>query len=330
MKAFLFLIVFMFSQVYGQSKNDGFIYSVSGKLAIHNLNFALTHEHIMSDFGGAPSYKPKYDTAVLFRQVVPYLKSIKSQGVVSIFDCTAAYFGRDVLLLKRLAEATGMQIITNTGFYGAANDRYVPPFVAEADAAEIASVWIAEFQNGIDSTGIKPGFIKLAFDEGIPSEIDLKLFEAGLRTHLQTGLTLVVHTGNNTLAAKEQLRLLAEYKVSPAAWVWAHANNVEDKALLVEAALKGAWISLDGVKASNIASYINTISLFRERNLLHKILLSHDGNSFPRGAAIRPYDAITQNLIPALLNVGYSMKEIEQVMMKNPGHCFITSVKHSR
>ena len=68
-------------------------------------------------------------------------------------------------------------------------DEKIAKNYADLSPKEIASKWIDEFEDGIKSSGIKPGFIKLAFDDGVPSSIDLKLFEAGVITHQHTGLT---------------------------------------------------------------------------------------------------------------------------------------------
>jgi phosphotriesterase-related protein len=310
-----------------QIENGGYIFSVNGKVDIENLGFVLTHEHVMSNFGAEASFEAKYDKVALFGQVIPYLKEIKAQGVQSLFECTTVYFGRNAALLKEIADSTGIQIITNTGFYGASNDKYVPEFAFNQSAEDISKIWIDEFINGIDHTSIKPGFIKLGFDNGTPSEIDLKLFEAGLHTHLATGLTIVVHTGNNPMAAAEQLRLLSEYNVSPSAWIWVHANNIEDQSLLFTAAKKGAWISLDGVKDSNISEYIEKLKHFKDLGLLNRVLLSHDGNSFPTGRAIRPFDAIQKHLIPQMLNQGFTKEEITQLMVKNPQEAFAIKIR---
>jgi phosphotriesterase-related protein len=119
---------------------------------------------------------------------------VKALGCRALFDCTAAYFGRDVRLLRKVSEQTGLHIITNTGYYGAANDRYVPPHAFEETAEQLAGRWVKEWKEGIDGTGIRPGFVKLAVDAGPLSEIDAKLLRAGALTHLATGLTLAVHT----------------------------------------------------------------------------------------------------------------------------------------
>lgn len=316
--------------VNGQKRSDEYINTTSGKLSIDNLQFSLTHEHVMSTFGAPSSSVSEYDSAALFKQVLPYLKKLKLLGVSSIFDCTAAYFGRKVSLLKILSDSSGIQIITNTGFYGAAKDRYVPEFAFTETPEKIAKIWITEFEKGIDNTGIKPGFIKLAFDEGDPSLIDSRLFEAGVITHLATGLTLVVHTGNNISAAKEQLKILEKKKVSPNAWVWAHANKMNELPILIDAAHKGVWISLDGVNDTNISEYIHTLEIFKNEKILNKVLLSHDGNSFPRGGDIRRYDAISSKLIPDLLHHGFTAEDIDQLMVKNPSNAFSIRIRKSK
>lgn len=311
----------------GLAQTKDSIPTVNGPIPMAHLGFTLTHEHIMSNFGKAQSETFRYDEEALLKQVVPYLKKLKSLGVNSIFDCTTAYFGRRVDLLQRISDTSGIQLITNTGFYGAASDRYIPEFAFNRNAQEIAKIWIEEFRKGIEGTDIKPGFIKLAFDEGVPSQIDSKLFTAGLLTHLSTGLTLAVHTGNNPEAVAHQLELLAEYGISPSAWVWVHAHMVTDVKLLLNTATKGAWISLDGAHTGNIIKFVTVLSRFKTQNLLNRVLLSHDGNGFPQGGKIRPFETVPKELIPALLDNGFSKADIEQIMVQNPKHAFRIAVK---
>lgn len=306
---------------------EPFVVTVNGKIDAENLGLALPHEHIMSNFGADPELVGRYDENALMDQVVPYLKKLRSMDVTSIFEGTGAYFGRNVALLKRISNETGMQIITNTGFYAAAKDRYVPAFAYDSTAEEIAELWITEFEEGIEGTAIKPGFIKLAFDRGQPSEIDLKLFEAGILTHKKTGLTLAVHTGNNPEAVRKQLDLLKKHHVSPNAWIWIHANKTENNELLIEVASSGAWISLDGVNGTNIDEYLQRISLFRANKLLDRLLLSHDGNSFPNGGEIREYQAVPEILVPRLKERGYSEAEIDGLIRRNPQQAFSVKKK---
>ncbi len=223
----------------------GEILTVGGPLAPDQLGTCLIHEHLMSTFGGASRYNPNYDKAALLAQVVPYLKRVKQLGAKSIVECTGAYFGRDVRLLQKLAQQSGLQIITNTGYYGAADDRYVPPHAYQESAEEIARRWINEFGQGIDGTDVRPGFIKIALDNGPVSDIDVKLVRAAAITHAATGLTIACHTANNPAGAKTALAILKEENVRPAAWIWTHANKVQNVEELLPVARAGAWISLE-------------------------------------------------------------------------------------
>lgn len=328
MKSFSSLPIFIIfiSTLLFQCKTHTPLYqlnTVQGEISIDDKGWMLSHEHIMSNFGKDISEASVYDTTLLFKQVIPYLKNLKALGVSTIFDCTTAHFGRRIDLLNTISSSSGIHIVTNTGYYGAADDRYIPKMAYASTAESISKIWIDEFENGIEGTDIRPGFIKLAFDDGqSPSEIDTKLFEAGILTHLQTGLTIAAHTGKNIEAIELQMSILDKYNVAPSAWIWTHANKMTEDAMLIELAMKGAWISLDGVKANNIDEYIKRLKLFKQKKLLHKVLISHDGNGFPRGGAIRPFDAIFKSLTPALLEQGFSDQDIDQLLITNPQNAF--------
>lgn len=308
-------------------QRQGSIYTVNGRIRPAQMGFCLTHEHIMSNFGGEMALDPAYDQKKLVDQVLPYLKKIKALGCDTIVDCTTAYFGRDVRLLQQLATQSGLQIMTNTGYYGAASDRYVPEHAYKEDAESIAARWLDEWENGIQESGIFPGFIKVAVDGGNISAIDAKLFRAAAQTHRQSGLTIACHTGNNPEAARQELEILGEEGVSPQAWIWTHANQSESVAPLLEAAKAGGWISLDGVRENSVDQHLAYLQDLKKAGYLEQVLLSHDGNSFPRGGAIRPYDTIFTTFLPLMQKSGFSQKEIRQLTELNPRNAFTVRVR---
>lgn len=326
MKKGIILLVILMSINRGWAQKLSVI-TVDGKIDADSVGFALPHEHIMSNFGADPKLVGSYDEEALMQQVVPYLKKLRTMRVATIFEGTAAYFGRNVALLQRISKATGMQIVTNTGFYAAANDRYVPEMAYDANAMEIAQLWITEFWEGIDGKAIAPGFVKLAFDDGTPSEIDLKLFEAGILAHKETGLTLAVHTGDNTEAVRRQLELLKKHEVSPNAWIWIHANKTKNDDFLLEAAASGAWISLDGANDANIDDYLERIALFKKAKLLDRLLLSHDGNAFPSGGSIRQFQAVPELLVPKLKKNGFTQDDIQTLLVENPKRAYAIRIR---
>ncbi len=60
----------------------------------------------------------------------------------------------------------------------------------------LPDLWISEFKNGIEDTGIKPGFIKIAVNpDDTLSDEHMKIITAAAMTHLKTGLVIASHTG---------------------------------------------------------------------------------------------------------------------------------------
>src|SRR5678810_835772 len=90
-----------------------FISTVSGKIPVTSLGTSLIHEHFLVDFIGADKInESRWDKDEVIKKVLPYLLEVKKFGVKTIFDCTPAFLGRDVLLQRRLADESGLQVIT--------------------------------------------------------------------------------------------------------------------------------------------------------------------------------------------------------------------------
>ncbi|WP_168797480.1 phosphotriesterase family protein [Neolewinella litorea] len=318
---------------------EGTIMTVGGPIAPQDLGFCLPHEHVLSRFGAPPEEPADFDSETVQREVVPYLEYLRELGIGAVADCTAYSFGRAPELLRQLSDASGLHLITNTGYYGAADDRYVPAEAYQLEAGEIASRWIAEFNAGIGGTGIRPGFVKTAVDAGPLSPIDAKLVRAAALTHRATGLSLAIHTGDNPGAARQQLDILAEEGVSPEAWTWTHAQNVSDPAPLIDAAGRGAWISLDGVNTpyfqdgrrqggDTLDRHFRHLMALRGAGLLDRVLLSHDGSTYPPDlTARRPMDIIPNTFLPMLRAGGLSEAEIEQLTVGNPTRYFTVQLR---
>jgi len=315
-----------------QTVSPARIISVQGELNQSDIGIMLPHEHIMSLFGGeiTQSDNAVYDREELFSAVIPYLKRLRKLGCRTIADCTTAYFGRAPEMLREISELTDMNILTNTGYYAAVNDRYVPPHAYKGSAEELARLWITEFQEGIGDSEIRPGFIKIAVDPGPLSQIDAKIVRAAALTHLETGLTIASHTGVSAEAVSGQLKILAEEGVDNTAWIWVHAQKVTSLELLVEHARQGAWIELDGISPEAMERDLRVIVSMRKQGLLGRVLLSHDGNSFRFGGRPpNPYEALFTHFVPYLEKNNFSRTEISLLIEQNPVRAFSVKVRAS-
>jgi phosphotriesterase-related protein len=302
------------------------IMTVSGSILSEQMGTTLIHEHIMVDFIGADKIGPgRYDQDEVFNKVLPYLHDLKNKGCKTIVECTPAWLGRDVKLLKRLADSSGLNIITNTGYYGAAKEKFIPRHAYSESVDELAKRWIAEWTDGIDHTGIKPGFIKLGVDNYPLSALQEKIVTAAAITHRATGLAIAIHTGDGK-AAMQEMEILVKQKVSPAAWIWVHAQNEKNRNLHTRAASQGGWVSFDGFSSGNLGEYLQFLQDMKKQNLLHRVLISHDAGWFhvgeTGGGSFRGYNDIFEVLIPALEDNRFTKPEIDIIFRLNPAKAF--------
>jgi phosphotriesterase-related protein len=305
---------------------DGNIMTVTGPVSFKKMGVTLTHEHILVDFIGADSITDqRWDNSKVIDRSLPFLVQIKNLGCMTLVECTPAFLGRDPLLLKALSDSSGINIITNTGYYGAMNNKFIPKHAFTETADQLAARWIDEWENGIGNTGIKPGFIKIGVDGGRLSELHKKLVVAAARTHLRTGLTIASHTGP-AIPAFEELEILKEEGVAPEAFIWVHSQAESDISNHVKAAAMGAYISLDGINENSLSDYIKIIKNMKVNNLLNKVLLSHDAGWYhpgiENGGEYLGYTTIFEKLLPALRSENFSEGEINQLMVINPSQAF--------
>ncbi len=305
--------------------------TVKGPVPVGKMGISLIHEHILVDFIGADSINSnRWDKLKVVEKSLPHLKKIKVLGCQTFVDCTPAFLGRDPLLLKSLSDSSGLNIITNTGYYGAHNNKFIPGYAFPETAEQLASRWITEWKEGIEATGIKPGFIKIGVDTGSLSEMHRKLITAAAITHLKTGLVIASHTGP-AIPALEQIVILQKEGVSPEAFIWVHAQVEKNPDYHIKAARSGAWISFDGINNDNIQDYIRLIKNMKENNLLNKVLLSHDAGWYDpekvNGGEYRGYSVLFEKLIPLLREENFSKAEINQLLVVNPGRAFEIKIR---
>ncbi len=307
--------------------------TVRGSIAVTKFGKALVHEHVMCDFIGADKTgRHRYDPEEIVKVMLPLLQAVKERGFSSFVDATPAYIGRDPSVLKRLSQLTGLHILTNTGYYGAANDKFVPSHAFNETADQLAARWVAEWREGIDGTGIKPGFIKIGVDHGPLSEIDRKLVQAAARTHLQTGLTIACHTGE-AKAALEVLNIVKSEGIDPSALIVVHADAIPDEQIHEKLAMEGAWIEYDAIGSRPINEHVKLISSIVRKGLVDRLLLSHDAGWYwvgePDGGKdkIRPYTALMDDLLPALKSVGINETVLKKLLIDNPRKAFAVRVR---
>jgi phosphotriesterase-related protein len=309
------------------------IITVNGKIKAGEMGFTLTHEHLLVDFTGAEQYDPdSWQDDEVVTVVAPYLQEIRSMGCRTFIDCTPEFIGRDPVVLRKVSEKTGMHILTNTGLYGAADNKYLPDYAYRESADGLAERWIREFEEGIDNSSIRPGFMKIGVAPGPISDLHKKLVAAAAKTHLKTGMTIASHTGP-AVAAFDELGVLEESGVHPEAFIWVHAQNEQDEEKRFQAAGRGAWVSLDGLSPENNDEYIAWLKNFRDKEILNRVLVSHDAGWYTpgelNGGEFRDFSTVFTRLIPGLKAAGFTQDEIDTLFVRNPARAFGIRIRRS-
>ena len=331
MRNFFIAILALLISVSCTKQDKGIIMTVNGPISSDEFGITLMHEHVLVDFAGTDSINiRRWDLDIVTAHVLPYLSELKKYNCQAYVECTPSYLGKDPELLQRLSIASGMHILTNTGYYGAGNNRFVPPYAFTDTADELAKRWIAEWEDGIGTTGVKPGFIKIGVDAGPLSEMHQKLITAAAKAHLATGLVIMSHTGPS-IPAFEQIAVLQKEGVSPEAFIWTHAQSDSDMETHVKAAKLGAWVALDGISDQNVDEYLRMIQNMKDNNLLHRVLISHDAGWYKpgeeNGGTYRGHTALFEKLLPLLRKNQFSETEIQQLLSKNPALAFEVKIR---
>ncbi len=191
---------------------------------------------------------------------------------------------------------------------------------------------LREWQEGIEGSGIRPGFLKIGTDAGPLPAVNRKLVRAAARVHGASGLTIAAHTGDGP-AAIEELAILKDEGVDASAFIWVHAQNERDPALHGRAAESGAWVEFDGLSPQTIHRHVELVRALKARGLLGRVLLSHDAGWYhvgePGGGTFRPYDTLMAQFVPALKVAGLTTAEIRQLTVDNPQAAFTLRIRRA-
>jgi phosphotriesterase-related protein len=293
-----------------------FLSAAGGAALAGKAASVLVHEHVLVDFVGADLIRPgRYDRDEVFRIARPKLDEVRRLGCRRLLECTPNFLGRDPALLARLSDAAGIEIWSNTGLYGAADHKFVPAFARSETAAQLASRSIAETREAW-----RPRFIKIGVNRGPLDEIDRKLVRAAAITSRETGLTIASHTGDG-VAAVEQLDIVIAEKVSPAKFVWVHAQNERDHGLHERVARAGSWVEFDGIGPKTVEFHLECVRFLAAKALLNRTLVSQDSGWYhvgePGGGEFRGYTYLYTDFLPRL-----KPAEVSMLMWENPRAAF--------
>ncbi len=297
--------------------------SVTGSVSVDRLGVTLMHEHIVTDLR-APQERQEgdYDPEEAFETARPFLDELRRAACQTLVELSPMHIGRDPVTLKRLCEASGINIVCATGIYGAANQKFIPDYARRESVRSLADRYVREIQDGIGETKIRPGIIKTGVNRENPlPPIERKLVSAALTAHRDTGRTVASHTPGGAQALS-QLAIAADLNVEASAMIWVHAQNETDQRIHRQAAREGMWVEFDGLRERSLEWHLSCVLAMADAGLLNRTLVSHDAGWYRPGVEsqgqYRGYTVLFEQFLPRLKKAGFSEDDIHQLLVANP------------
>jgi phosphotriesterase-related protein len=260
------------------------INTVKGPITPESLGKTLPHEHIVFGFDGcaADLTLAPYRRDLVVERSVKILELLKSYGVASVCDATPANCARDVDAMVRVSDRTGINIVCATGLYNGmlSSTGYFGyhEILGRDIEKEMEELFLAEIENGIGETGIRPGYIKVGSSKGEITPYEHKIFRAAVKAHKKTGLPIITHTHDGTME-KEQADIFLKLGADPSKVMIGHMcgdPNVSNHLYVLE---RGFYAGFDRFAQEVYLPDSTRIQMLLElldKGYCGRMLLSHD------------------------------------------------------
>jgi predicted metal-dependent phosphotriesterase family hydrolase len=301
------------------------VMTVSGPIPPERLGFTLPHEHTGIHLWHIEKRWDYWELTPDEDLIIDELHDFRRRGGGTLVDLALDGVGRDPHRLRRLAGATGLNIVMGCGWYSGAH------YPAEAlidrrSVDELAAEMVNEFENGVGATGIRPGIIgEIGTDKPWVSALEERVHRAAARASVATGMAITTHGVQSTVGLA-QLRIFTEEGVDPSRVVIGHADSHHDIDFYLEVLATGANLQFDflghrfGSEESLEPRLVETIVELLERGFAPQLLLSQDvcHNSQLKANGGFGYVYLQQHFLPTLRTAAVGEGEIRTMTIDNP------------
>jgi phosphotriesterase-related protein len=325
-----------------------------GAISGADLRWTLTHEHL---FVLAPELDgeypdPEWDADAAVETAVRGLDELYGLGVRTLVDLTVPGLGRDVALVRRVAERTPVHLVAATGWY---TDDVLPPYFRThgpgrlvGGADPLVEMFRRDVTEGIGGSGgiggdgvggsVRAGVIKVVTGApGLTPDVT-RVMEAAAQVHRETGVPISTHSDPARRTGLDQARFLAQRGVDPARVVIGHSGDVggdvggDDSGLdhLLALLDTGVTLGMDRFGMAHTGddeTRIDVVLALLARGYAGQLVLSQDCAYFSRMTppswrrAHTPswtHDHLSRRIIPRLVEAGADPRDVERMMVDNP------------
>jgi phosphotriesterase-related protein len=309
--------------------------TVKGAIDAGEMGLTLIHEHFFSfDEAVEAQWPHARDRDQEWTLALESAEAVKKNDVKTVVEPTAMMLGRDVSTLKKLADETGLQIVTCTGIY---SYDHLPIYLASRSEDHMADMFVHDIEQGCQGTDIRAAFLKCAADEpGVTENVE-KIHRACARASQRTGAPIMAHSRPASNTGPRQIEILLEEGVQPEKIQIAHTGDSDDLGYIEGLLERGVWIGMDryGLDIFLPTDKRNaTILALLEKGYADRMLISQDFD-VPIAAGLDWYPPemaeqleplakdwsmtfLFESVIPTLKEGGMTDEQLETMMVENP------------
>lgn len=272
------------------------------------------HEHMTIDLTPGDLGTDSFD------ELAEDLRMVYSYGVRNIVDLTNQTMGRNAEYVRRLSEATGINIIMSTGSY---LERYIEPYVGPRTVEELTDDAVRDITEGIDGTDRRADVIgEIAWSQPEEGPLEKKAWEAWCTAALKTDAVVSTHPSRG-IQQYPQARYLIDHGIRPERIVIGHIEFSPDDDTLMKLLDTGVTIGVDMVgkltgKSDDFRA--DLVRKVKEWGRLKQLILSCDICNKPqlRVNGGNGYVYLFDTFIPMLKDRGITDDDIRLVLKENP------------
>ncbi len=318
--------------------------TVGGPVDVAGLGSTLMHEHV---FVLSTEYVQNYgaggwwDEEERVADAVAKLGEVTARGISTIVDPTVWGLGRYIPRIQRIAQQVpGLNIIVATGLY-TYNEipfqlEYRGPGTILDGPEPLVDDFTRDIVEGIGDTGVKAALLKCCVEaQGLTPGVE-RVARAVAATHRDTGTPITVHTSGQAQTGRQALELFTKEGADLSKVVVGHAGDSNDLDYLMALADTGAILGMDrfGIDVFNpTADRVRTIAALCDRGYADRMVLSHDAGCYMDWFGPDPevlgsvapnwnYRHISDDVLPALRELGVTDAQFDQMLVENPKRYF--------
>jgi phosphotriesterase-related protein len=338
--------------------------TVLGPVAAEDMGVTLPHEHVLIDFtlmfkepegererelARQPvrldnlgwvrrNFNANLDNLRLLDEGVAKdeLLLYREAGGRTLVDPTNRGLSRDPLGLRRVARATGLNIVMGSGYYVAASH---PPDMDGKTVDGVAREIVADLTAGVGDTGVRAGLIGEIGTTWPWTANERKVVQAAVLAQRETGAPLMIHPGRHERLPLEIVDLIRREGADLGRTIMCHIERtIVDPAVLLELAATGVYLEYDlfgletsyypynpGFDMPNDAGRVRQILFLIEHGHLGRILMSHDiayKHALTRWGG-HGYHHLLVSVVPRLRLKGVDDQAIQTLLVDNPRRAFV-------